>query len=78
MSPVERSVRLYIHPNNNDVAFEILKKYYIKEGKRYSLKVRWWRVSRERKKIIQCMNIIERLKLPASKLREYEVFNGSD
>lgn len=65
-----RPLRLYKHKNNTDVAFEILKKFYIKEGDRYSLKIRWWNISRDGKHDPFCMNLVERIKMPADWLHK--------
>lgn len=34
------------HVDNEDVAIEILKRFYIKEKQEWILKVRWWNVGR--------------------------------
>lgn len=39
-------MKLYKHINGNDIAFEITKKYYIKEKRIWKLKVSWWNIGR--------------------------------
>ena len=37
---------LYKHKDNEDVAFEVLKKFYIKEKQQWKLKIRWWNIGK--------------------------------
>jgi hypothetical protein len=39
-----KTVKLFKHYNCNDVAIEILKKFYVHEKNGYKLKIRWWNV----------------------------------
>ena len=49
---------LYKHINNKDIAFEIIKRFYIREKDVYSIKMRWYRVRGDR--MLWCMGIVER------------------
>lgn len=52
---------LYKHRNNTDIAFEVLKRFYIRENGAYSLKVAWWRVRGD--EVLYPFNIVERIQL---------------
>jgi hypothetical protein len=57
-------IRLYKHTRNTDVAFEIIKRIYIKEKDLYKMKVCWWNVG-------MChepwnMNVIQNISIPRS------------
>ena len=34
------------HINNNDVAIEIIRKFYVHEKQMYEFKVRWWNIGK--------------------------------
>jgi hypothetical protein len=55
-------VTLYKHKNNTDVAFEIVKRFYVKEKDLYKIKVCWWNVVPSHKPY--CMNIFQTIKIP--------------
>ena len=64
-------MRLYKHINNTDIAFEVLRKYYIPEKDAYSIKVRWYRVRGDY--VLWCFNIVERHRIDRYKfLHEWE------
>lgn len=37
---------LYKHKDNEDVAFEVLKKFYVKEKQQWKMTVRWWNIGK--------------------------------
>lgn len=66
-------VALYKHKNNTDVAFEIVKKFYVKEKDLYKLKVSWWNIVHKP----WPMQVFQKLKIPAKALREdWLLFKG--
>lgn len=63
---------LYRHPNNRDVAFEIERKFYVKEKGVWKLKVTWWNVG-----TIHApwpLGVSQRLELTEAKLLEFKPF----
>jgi len=65
---------LYKHVNNTDVAFEIIKKFYVVEKHLWKLKVKWWRVNKANR-IKYCMDITQRIEIPADKVRDWRVIH---
>ena len=45
------------HVNNNDVALEVLKRFYVTRKKVWKIEVRWWNIGVSHAP--WCMNIIE-------------------
>jgi hypothetical protein len=68
-------VNLRKHRDNTDVAFRVLKKFYIKEKDAYSLQVEWFRISAARNKVLWPMGITQRIKIPRTRwLYQWEPF----
>jgi len=66
---------LYKHKNNTDVAFELIKKFYVKQKDLYKMKVMWWRVNKANK-VLYCMNIIQNIKIKRDSWRsEWEIID---
>jgi hypothetical protein len=61
-------MKLYKHVNNTDIAFELVKKYYIPEKDAYSIKVRWYRVRGIR--VLWYFGIEERICIPRNIFRK--------
>jgi hypothetical protein len=52
---------LYKHKNNEDVAVEVLKKFYIPQKRQWKLTIRWWNIGRVHPP--WCMGIEEKITL---------------
>jgi hypothetical protein len=55
-------IALYKHRKNTDIAFQIIKRFYVREKDLYKIKVCWWNVGLCHKP--WCMNIIQTIKIP--------------
>lgn len=61
---------LYKHPEMKDIAFQVIKKFYIKEKDIYEVKVLYYLRLPESKKY-ECTNILDKLRLPKEKVKEW-------
>jgi hypothetical protein len=68
-------LRLLKHPKMTDTAVEVLKSFFIKEKKAYSLRVRWWNIGRCHAPY--SLNIEQRLTIPMEQWREWELYPAS-
>jgi len=59
-------MRLYKHINNTDIAFEIIKKFYVVEKELWKFKVMWWNIVGDRVpgRTKECMRIEQRISIP--------------
>lgn len=53
--------RLYKHINNTDIAFEIIKSFFVREKQVWKFRVIWWNIGKCHEP--WCMNISERITL---------------
>lgn len=58
------------HPNNETVAIEILKLFFVPEKNIYKVKVRWWKIGTKNPPM--CLNIIEKFEFTPEKLKEWK------
>lgn len=66
-------VALYKHKNNTDVAFEVLKSFYVKEKGLWKLKVAWWNIVHKPTPMI----VFQKIQIPAKAWREdWLLFKG--
>lgn len=61
-------IRLLKHPKSNDIAMEVLKKFYVKEKDVWKIRVRWWNIGPHEP---FCMWIEEKIQLPTEKFMEW-------
>lgn len=69
-------MRILKHPNNTDVAMEVLKKFYIPEKDTWKIKVMWWNIGNAHPP--WCMGITQKLVMTASKLKEFKYYGNWD
>lgn len=62
--------KLLKHPASSDIAMEVIKKFYVEEKDVYKLRVKWWNIGRCHAPF--CMNVTQKLTLPAAKFREWK------
>lgn len=60
------------HRNNQDVAIEILKRFFVPEKQVWKLKVRWYRIYRNRPPM--CMNIDQRITVARKDWAQWEIY----
>lgn len=60
---------LYKHVNNTDVAFEVIKKFYIRETQTYKLRVGWWNVVPSHPPYP--MRVFQAIEIPRSKAHDW-------
>lgn len=63
---------LYKHINGTDIAFQVLKKFYVKEKKLWKLKVLWWNIGRSHEPF--CINVEQNIKLPRGYQKDWEPY----
>ncbi len=61
---------LLYHPNTTDIAMEVIKSFYVKENKKWKIKVMWWNIGKCHQP--WCMNIVERLVLTDEQYRQWK------
>ena len=66
------SVQLYKHVNNTEVAFEILKQYYVKKKQLYKLHVVWWNVGCCHEP--WCMQIKQKLEIKKADWQKWKLY----
>ena len=54
-------MKLWKHVNNKDVAFQVLKSFYVKEKRIYKMKVEWWNIGPHE---AWPMGITQRIQIP--------------
>ncbi len=67
-------MRLRKHVNNTDVAFEVLKCFYVREKDLYKLKVCWWNVGTRHAP--WCMHLEQRLELTSAQLEDWKLYES--
>ncbi len=60
---------LYRHINNTTVAFEVVKRFYVKEKKAWSLRVVWWNVGAAHDP--WPLGVSQRITIPADALADW-------
>lgn len=76
MGAIVRLNTLYRHANNNTVAFEILKRFYVPETGVWKLKVAWWVVSSRR--VPAPMLITQKIEIPTSRVAEWRPMDWNE
>jgi hypothetical protein len=64
---------LYKHENNTDVAFEILKQFYIRETGKRKLHIRWWNIGKCHEP--WCMYLDQKLVLTLEEFSRWNIYN---
>jgi hypothetical protein len=61
-------VFLYRHKDNRDLAFQIVKAFYVKSKSLWKLKVMWWNIGSHKP---WCMNHTQRIDIPLARQKEW-------
>ena len=64
--------KLKKHINNEDVALEVIKSFYVKEKELWKFKVMWYNIGKYHAP--WCMNIIQNIEIPKEKWKEWETY----
>jgi hypothetical protein len=60
---------LFRHKDSIELAFEVVKQFFVKESQTYSLKVRWYAVGSRHSP--RDLRIVERIKLPRAAFKDW-------
>mgnify|MGYP003352756139 CR=1 FL=1 len=58
-------MKLWKHVDNKDVAFEILKSFYVKEKRMYKMQIEWWNLGPHE---AFSMGVIQKIQMPVDVL----------
>lgn len=69
-------MKLKKHIKNNDVAIEIIKKFYVKEKDLWKLRVCWWNIGVCHEP--WCMNIKENIEIPGPEMKNWKNYEYTE
>lgn len=67
-------MKLLKHPNNTDVAMEVISQDLDPDTNKWSILVRWWNIGNCHAP--WCMNLLQELTLTDSKLKEFKEYDS--